>query len=119
MHVEHRSDDEPGGDLTGKFAQNSREREGHNGNLCFAKAMITFLIFLLEVMIFHLIVFSRSNFFNCVAQVTDSSNLSVTSAAKQHQPCPAYDVQNRNKNKILSSIYWFSYLGLSEFLSSL
>ena len=39
-----------------------REREGQNGNLCFAEAMITFLIFLLEVMNLLLIVFSRSNF---------------------------------------------------------
>ena len=46
MHVEHRSDEEPGGDLTGKFAQPGREREGQNGNLCFAEAMTTFLIVL-------------------------------------------------------------------------
>ena len=62
VHVEHRSDEEPGGDLTGKFAQPGREREGQNGNLGFAEAMITFLIFLLEVMNLLLIVFSRSNF---------------------------------------------------------
>ena len=119
MHVEHRSYEEPGGDLTGKFAQPGREREGQNGNLCFAEAMITFLIFLLEVMILHLIEFSRSNFsFNCVVQVTGSSHLGVASAG-QHLPCPASDVQNGNKNKLLSLIYWFSYLGLSEFFSSL
>ena len=41
MPVEHRSDEEPCGDLTGKFAQLGREREGQNGNLCFAEAMIT------------------------------------------------------------------------------
>ena len=70
------------------------------------EAMITFLIFLLEVMILHLIEFSRSNFsFNRVVQVTDSSNLGVTSAG-QHQPCPAYDAHNGNKNKLLSTIYW-------------
>ena len=118
MPVEHRSYEEPGGDLTGKFAHLGREREGQNGNLSFAEAMITFLIFLLEVMIPHLNVFSRSNFFNCVAQVTDSSNPGVTSAG-QHQPCPAYEAHNGNMNKLLSLIYWFSYLGFSEFFSSL
>ena len=41
MHVEHRSYDEPSGDLRGKFAQRGREREGQNGNLSFAKAMIS------------------------------------------------------------------------------
>ena len=39
--VEHRSYEEPCGDLKGKFAHLGREREGHNGNLCFAEAMIT------------------------------------------------------------------------------
>ena len=45
MPVEHRSDEEPGGDLTGKFAHLGREREGQNGNLSFAEAMITFYNF--------------------------------------------------------------------------
>ena len=45
MPVEHRSDEEPCGDLTGKFAHLGREREGQNGNLSFAEAMITFYNF--------------------------------------------------------------------------
>ena len=115
--VEHRSSEEPGRDPTGKFVPRGREREGQN--LCFAEAMLTFLIVLLGVMNISLIVFSRSNFsFNCVVQVTGSSNLGVTSAG-QHQPCPAYEAHNGNKNKLLSLIYWFSYLGVSEFFSSL
>ena len=64
-------------------------------------------------------IFSENFSCNCVVQVTDSSNLGVKSAAKQHQPCPASDVHVGNKNKLLSSIYWFSYLALSEFFSSL
>ena len=64
MHVEHRSDEEPGGDLTGKFAQPGREKEGHNGhNICFAEVMITFLIVLLEVMNLLLIVFFQVKLF--------------------------------------------------------
>ena len=34
MHVEHRSYEEPGGDLAGKFVPPGREREGQNGNPC-------------------------------------------------------------------------------------